>query len=328
MLEYQPITLGDIFRARKRIRPYIRRTSMMEDQQLSIVVESHVMLKLENQQVSGSFKPRGAANRLLTLSSEERERGVAAVSTGNHGKAVAAMARELGVPAVVCISEGVPEYKREAIRRQGAELVVYGATYDQAMERMLILGEERGLTIIRSFEDPLVTAGHATIGLELLEEMPDVDTVLIPLAAGGLLIGIAIAVKAANPQTRVYGVAMERGSLLAQSLIAGEIVDFVEQPTLADALMGGLGPRPEWIFNAVRNYCDGAFLISEDDIGQAMGYALANHHQVVEGAGAVGIAALLAHKVEDLGKHTAVIVTGGNVDFSTLLEVAQQYHSA
>jgi threonine dehydratase len=323
------INLSDIDRARQRIAPLVRRTYLIESPALTRASGANVLLKLENLQVTGSFKPRGVANRLLNLSAAERQRGVIAVSTGNHGRAVAYMARRLHMSSVVCISQNVQEYKRKAIEELGAEVVTGGETYDEAVGTMGVLAAERGHIAIRSFEETDITAGHGTIGLELLEDLPEVDTVLVPLASGGLLIGIATAVKAGNPHARIVGVAMEHGALLVQSLMAGKIVDFVEEPTLADALMGGLGAEPEAIFNIVRPFVDEAVTVNEKQIAEAITFALEEHHQVIEGAAAVGIAALLNGKVKCLGQQAAVVITGGNIDLPVLLNVVKNvshYH--
>lgn len=320
-MDYKPITLADIYEARRRIAPLIRRTYLINAPQLTKISGSNISLKLENLQVTGSFKPRGVANKLLSMGEEERRRGVVAVTTGNHGRAIAYIAQKLRVPATICISENVPDYKREAIRRYGARLVVGGKTYDQAVQTMKEISSKEGLTLIGSFEEPMITAGHGTIGIELLEDYPQVDTVLIPLAAGGLLIGISTALRASNPGVKMIGIAMDRGALLVNSLIAGKVVEFVEEPTLADALMGGLGPDAEAVFKIIQPYVDEAVTVSETEISSAMAYGMDQHHQIIEGAGAVGLAALLYGKVKQLGKHTAVIVTGGNVDLPVLSDI-------
>ena len=282
------------------------------------------MLKLENLQFTGSFKPRGVANKLLSLTNEQLKHGVIAVSSGNHGRAVAYMARRLGGKAIICLYEGVPENKIEAIRCFGAEIVMGGTTYDEAMDTMLQLKDTQDLPTAGSFDDPYLLAGHATIGLELLEEYPEVDTVLIPTALGVLPIGIAIALKSANPSTKIIAVSMERGAALIPSLRAGKLVDYVEESTLADALVGGLGPQPQHVLDTTERYIDDTILVSEDDIADAMLFALEKHHQVVEGAGAVGIAALLKKKAQALGSNVVVIVSGGNVDIPLLVDIVQQ----
>ena len=324
-----PITIQDVYAARKRIAPYITRTPLVEAPLLSeITGAKRMMLKLENLQRTGSFKPRGVANKLLSLSKEQLKRGVIAVSSGNHGRAIAYMANELGGKAVICLAEGVAKNKMQAISDLGAEIVIGGATYDEATHTMERLQKERGLSYCGSFDDPHLLAGHASVGIELLEDFPEVDTVLVPSAIGVLPIGIAIVLKRANPAVRIVAVSMERGAVLVPSLRAGKLVDYVEEPTLADALVGGLGPRPEHVIETVSRYIDDTILVSEDDIAAAMYFALDNLHQVIEGAGAVGIAALLRKKTEHLGRNIAVVVSGGNVDLPVLADIVERATSA
>jgi len=325
--------MGDIYLARQRIAPIARRTPLIYSDWLTERVGGcawggpsgrAVYLKLENVQETGSFKIRGAANKLLSLAPDARQRGVITVSSGNHGRALSYVARRLGIRAVVCLSEAVPEVKRAAIRRLGAEVIVHGLTYDEALEHAFRLQEEQGLVMIHPFDDPLVIAGQGTIGLELLEDLPDIDTVIVPLSGGGLLGGIGLALKAAHPSIRTIGVSMERGPAMVESLRAGQVVDVVEEPTIADALAGGIAPNV-YTFDLIQRYVDDTVLVSEKEIAGAMAFALEKHHLVVEGGGAVTIAALLSGKVERLGQRIAVIVSGGNVELSLLLEIAQDH---
>jgi len=319
-----PIDLRDIYGARRRIAALARRTPLVRSPALEARAGVPVYLKLECLQETGSFKLRGAANRLYSLTGPEKARGVIAVSSGNHGRAVAYVARELGIHALICVSSQVPPNKTEAIRSLGAELIVAGETYDQAELRSLELQEERGLLSISPFDDPLVIAGQGTIGLELLEDLPDLDTVVVPLSGGGLISGIALAVKAAHPAARVIGASMERGPGMYLSLRAGRPVAVVEEETLADALAGGIGIDNRYTFELVQRYVDDVVLVSEEEIARAMAWALEVHHLVVEGGGAVGIAALLHAKVPRLGQ-TAVVASGGNVAIPLLMRLVRQY---
>jgi threonine dehydratase len=316
------ITMRQVYLARKRIAPVARRTPLVHSSWLAERTSGSVYLKLENLQETGSFKIRGATNKMLILDPEARERGVVTVSSGNHGRAVSYVARRLGIHAVVLLSEAVPQGKREAIQRLGAEVIVHGKTYDEAADYAFRLQEERGLTMINPFDDPLVIAGQGTIGLELLEDLPEIDSVIVPLAGGGLLGGISLALKSAHAGIRTVGVSMERGPAMYESLRAGKVVDIVEEPTLADALAGGIGPNV-YTFGVIQKYVDDTVLVSEEEIAGAMAFALEKHRLVVEGGGAVGIAALLYGKVQDLGQHVAVVVSGGNVDLPLLLEIAK-----
>ena len=318
------VTMRDIYLARQRIASIAKRTPLIHSPWLTERVGDSVYLKLESLQETGSFKIRGASNKLLNLAQDARERGVITVSSGNHGRALSYVARQLGVRAVVCLSEAVPQGKREAIQRLGAETIVHGRTYDEAMEHASRLQEERGLVMIHPFDDPFVIAGQGTIGLELLEDLPEIDTVVVPLSGGGLLGGIGLALKSAHAEIRVIGVSMERGPAMVESLRAGKVVDIVEEPTIADALAGGISPNT-YTFNMIQKYVDDTILVSEEEIAGAMAFALEKHHLVVEGGGAVGIAALLYGKVECPGQHTAVVISGGNVDLPLLLKVARDH---
>jgi len=320
------ITMRDIYLARQKIAPIAKRTSLVHSPWLTERAGGEpagrtVYLKLECLQETGSFKIRGVANKLLNIAPDARGRGMITVSSGNHGKALSYVARRLGIRAVVCLSEAVPEVKREAIQRLGAEAIVRGQTYDEAMEHASRLQKERGLVMIHPFDDPFVIAGQGTIGLELLEDLPEIDTVIVPLSGGGLLGGIALALKTAHPGIRTIGVSMERGPAMVESLRAGKVVDVVEEPTIADALAGGIAPNV-YTFDLIQKYVDDTVLVSEEEIAGAMAFALEKHHLVVEGGGAVGIAALLSGKVERLGQHVAVVVSGGNVELPLLLKIA------
>ncbi len=313
------IRMHDIYLARQRIAPIARRTSLISSPSLTEHVGASVYLKLESLQETGSFKIRGAANKLLSLAADERARGVITVSSGNHGRAVAYVARQLGINAVVCLSERVPSNKVEAIKRFGAETVVCGKSYDEAEEHSFRLQKERDLTRIEPFDDPFVIAGQGTIGLELLEDLPEMDTVVVPLSGGGLISGIALALKSANPAIQVVGVSMERAPVMVHSLRAGAPVEMEEQETIADALAGGIGLDNRYTFRMVQEYVDEPILVSEEEIAEAMAFTLKKHHLVVEGGGAVGVAALLHRRVREVGRNVVVILSGSNVDLSLLL---------
>ena len=319
------VTIRDIHTAREQIAPLVGRTPLVSSLLLSEHVGASVYLKLESVQETGSFKIRGAANKMLNLTAEEKKRGVITVSTGNHGRAVSYVARELGIKAVICLSEAVPDNKVEALRRLGAELEIYGKTYDEAAERCDALEKERGLTMIHPFDDPFIIAGQGTIGLELLEDLPAIDTAVVPLSGGGLMSGIALALKSTNPAIRTIGVTMDRAPVMYHSLRAGKVIEMPEEETIADSLVGGIGPVNRYTFRMCQKYVDDAVLVSDEEIAQAMAFALKEHHLVVEGGGAVGIAALLHRRAKDLGKHIAIILSGSNVDIPLLLKIAH-YH--
>jgi threonine dehydratase len=224
---------------------------------------------------------------------------------------------------VICVSETVPDNKVNAIQDLGAEVLVTGKTYDDATEDALDVQRERGLTMIHPFDDPQVIAGQGTIGLEIMDQLPDVDTVVVPLSGGGLLGGIALALKSINPSIQTIGVSMDKGAAMIESLKAGRVVEIVEEASLADALIGGLGPDNSYTLKINQKFVDHTLLVSEQEIAMGMTFALENEHLVVEGGGAVGIAALLAGKVANLGNKAILVISGSNVSLSTLLECAQ-----
>lgn len=321
MEQSSEITLQDLYDAQERIEGFAARTPLIGSKPFG---DANLFLKLENLQRTGSFKLRGATNKILSLSDEQRKRGIVTVSSGNHGRAVSYVAARLGIRAIVCASGFVPEHKIDVIRMLGAEVVIGGRDYDEADAHARKLVRKEGMTWIDPFDDPLVIAGQGTIGLEILEEMPEIDTVIVPASGGGLISGVALAMKLTNPETEVIGVTMERGPAMYLSLKAGELVPVVEQETLADALMGGLGDENHYTFRICQEYVDEIVLVSEAAIAEAMAYAFNEQRVVVEGGGAVGIAAVLEEKIELRG-NTVVVISGGNVDPQVLLKVVQDY---
>ena len=321
---HDQLTLRDIYLASRAIDGIITRTPLVESQPLADRTGGSVFLKLENLQPTGSFKIRGAANKLLSLRPEQRARGVITVSTGNHGRAVSYVSHRLGVQAMVCMSTRVPTGKVEAIRQLGAEVVVHGDSYDEAEARSRELEKELGLARIEPFDDPLIIAGQGTIGLELLEDLPEIDTAIVPLSGGGLMSGIALALKSASEKIRIIGVSMDRAPVMYHSLRAGSPIEMEEEETIADGLAGGIGLDNRYTFPMVQQYMDESVLVTEEEISSAMAFALAQHHLVIEGAGAVGIAALLNDRAAQLGRQVAVVVSGGNVDLELLLNVASE----
>lgn len=320
-----PITLGDVYAARGRIAASVRRTPLVHSSWLSQFAGASIHLKLESLQDTGSFKVRGAANKILGLTEGQRTRGVVTVSTGNHGRAVAHIAWRAGVKATVCVSNLVPENKRAAIRATGAELVVQGRSQDEAAEVAFELVETQGMTMVNPFDDPFVIAGQGTIGLELLEDLPELSTVLVPVSGGGLIGGIALALKAARPGCRVVGVSMEQGAAMYQSLKAGRPVQIPDVDSLADSLQGGIFLDNAYTFRLVRELVDDLVLVSEDDIAAAMAYAFDREHLVIEGGGAVGIAAVLTDKIGKLGGPSAIVLTGTNVASGRVVEIVNDH---
>lgn len=278
-------------------------------------------LKLENLQVTGSFKVRGAANRVAALSDSERRRGVVTCSSGNHGRAVAYVAQLMGVRATVCVPEWVDPTKLQAIREHGAETVLAGSSYDEAEQRSLEIMWERGLTYVHPFDDPYVIAGQGTIGLELLEQIPELDAVVVPLSGGGLIGGIAIAVKSIRPELMVIGVSAERARVMLASIELGRPVTLPEEETVASALSGGIGLDNRHTFGLVRDYVDEHVVVNEREILDAIGFAARELKLIVEGGGAVGIAALLSGKLPPSNGPTALVISGGNIDSGTFARI-------
>ncbi len=307
------ISLTDVYQAWARIASYTKRTPLINSPSLCSITKANILLKLENDQVTGAFKIRGATNKLLSLSDEECDRGVITVSSGNHGRAVAYIAGKLGIKATICVPTPVPENKLTAIRNLGAELVVEGENADEAMQFADRLQAERGMTMVHPFDDPAIIAGQGTIGLELLEDFPEIDTAIVPLSGGGLMSGIAFTLKAKNPSIQVVGVSMDRGPAMVESIKAGKLVEIIETPTLADALAGGLNKDNKYTFPMVREYVDEYVLVSEEEIKKGILFCIHEHQMIVEGGGVVGVSALLSEKVEKLGENVVVVISGGNL---------------
>lgn len=324
MQNFQPIRLKDIYRARKRIAELAQRTPLIHSSALSERLGSAVYLKLENLQPTGSFKIRGAANAILALGPTEKSRGIIAFSTGNHGRAVAYVAGRLGIQAVICLSQRVPAYRVNAMQKLGAEVIQRGNSQDEAYGYALEIQEKRGLTMISPFDDPLVIAGQGTIALEIIEDLPDVTTVIVPVSGGGLISGIALALKSISPDVAVNGVSMDCAPAMYHSLKAGKPVEIEEKDSLADALLGGIGLDNRYTFAMVRDCVDRIHLVSEGEIAEAMFFCLTQQRLVIEGAGAVGVSAVLTDKIQDPGSATVIVLSGGNADVAALLQIANR----
>ncbi|WP_163183209.1 MULTISPECIES: hydroxyectoine utilization dehydratase EutB [Neobacillus] len=324
-LQKKKVTIRDVWDARKRINSIVNRTPVLYSSILSEKLGRNVYLKLENIHEIGAFKVRGAANKILSLSDEEKRLGVATFSTGNHGMAVAYVAQKLGIEAVVCISNRVPKAKVDSLKRLGAKIEIVGESQDEAGIRCYELEKERGLTVIQPFDDPYVIAGQGTIGLELLEDLPQLTDVIVPLSGGGLLSGIGLALKSNDQAIRVTGVSMENSAVMYESLKAGKPVEMEESETLADSLLGGIGLDNQYTFQMVQKYMDECLLIPEEEIGYSMAFMMDKHRIIMEGAAATGIAAVLGKKIPHQDGDVAVIISGQNVDLSVLSNLIQKY---
>ncbi|MDD9982949.1 MAG: hydroxyectoine utilization dehydratase EutB [Gammaproteobacteria bacterium] len=320
----QRITLRDLYLARARIAPWIRRTPLVASPSLSALGLARVFLKLETAQDTGAFKLRGATNFIRASVSTVRAPGVVTVSTGNHGRAVAHAARCVGARAIVCMSKLVPGYKRAAIEALGAEIRIVGQSQDEAeVEAQRLVAEEK-FTLIHPFDDPLVIAGQGTVGIEILEDQPEIDTVIVGLSGGGLISGIALAVKAANPHARVVGVTMDRGAAMYESVQAGHPVEVEEKPSLADSLGGGIGLDNRFTFDLTRALVDDYVLVTESEIARAMRHLYWNERVIAEGGGAVSVAAVLAEKIPDLSGNVVCVVSGGNIDMTAFTRIVTE----
>lgn len=319
--------LHDVYTARSRIAPYAVHTpcipspSLLEGKGLA-----SFYLKLESLQNTGAFKVRGAANKIIGLGEEARKRGVITFSTGNHGKAVSYVAGKSGVKATVCLSEHVPAYRAELIRSLGAEVHVEGHSQDEAEAAYERIMKERGMIPVVPFDDPAIIAGQGTVALEMIEQYPEIDCMLIPLSGGGLLAGMAMTAKSINPELRIIAVSIERSPAMLESLKAGKPVQVEEKDTLADSLLGGIGFENRYTMPLVEKYVDEHVLVDEEDIEAGIYYALKEHSLVIEGASAVGIGALVSGKIDCRGMHVATVLSGSSVDLSRYLEVVRRKH--
>jgi threonine dehydratase len=300
-------------------RGVIEDTPTLRAEALGEQVNAEVFLKLENLQRTGAFKVRGAWNRIQALSEAEREAGVVAASAGNHAQGVALAAREQDVRAVICMPEDAPISKVQATRDMGAEVVLEGADYNEAYDRAREIEDDRGLAFVHPYDDPRVVAGQGTIGLELVETLDDLDTVLVCVGGGGLLAGVATAVKARSPGTRVIGVEPEGACALERSLEAGERVTLDRVDTIAD----GLATRScgEIAFEVAREHVDRVVTVDDDAIARAILHLLETEKTVAEGAGAAGPAALLEGAVDVEGERVAGLLSGGNIDVTLLSSI-------
>ncbi|MGM8211463.1 hydroxyectoine utilization dehydratase EutB [Virgibacillus sp. W0430] len=319
--ENHRVTMQDVWEAKGRIKSIVNKTPLIQSPLLSEKMNASIYLKLENMHEIGAFKVRGAANKMMTLSNEEKAHGVTTFSTGNHGLAVAYVAKQLGIRAVICISNRVPNAKVHAIQRLDAEVVKVGDSQDDAEKHCHKLEKTEKLTVIKPFDDPDIIAGQGTIGIELIEDIPAIDAAIIPLSGGGLFAGIGRALKAYNPKIRLIGVSMEESAVMAESLKAGKPITMPESDTLADSLLGGIGLQNAYTFPMVQELIDDMIYVTEEEIAAGMSFILDQHRLVVEGAAATGVAAMLSNKCNFQGKHIVTIVTGNNVNTSVVSDI-------
>lgn len=311
------LTLDCIYRASFALKDVIRRTDLIYAPQIN--PESQVYLKPENLQYTGSFKLRGACYKISRLTDEEKERGVIACSAGNHAQGVALGATKHGIKSLICLPAGAPISKVEATKRYGAEVCLVPGVYDDAYRRALELKEEKGYTFIHPFDDEYVIAGQGTIGLELLDQLPDIEAVIVPIGGGGLISGVAYALKSLEPSVKVYGVQAEGAASMQRSIARGYRECLSTVSTVADGI--AVKEPGEHTFDLCSKYVDDIVTVTEDEICAAILALMEQQKLIAEGAGAVAVAAAMFNKVPIAGKKVACIVSGGNIDVTILNRV-------
>lgn len=317
------VSTKDIVQARERIGQLVAKTPCSPSAFFDEVTGAKTFLKFENLQMTGSFKERGAANKLLSLTPEERARGAITASAGNHAQGVAYHAARLGIPATIVMPRHTPLIKVSRTRELGARVVLAGSNFDEAYAEACRIQEEEGQTFVHPFDDSAVIAGQGTIGLELLEQVPGLEAVIVPIGGGGLISGVAVALKEANPRIRVVGVQVASFASMKASVQAGETVTVDGGRTIADGIAV---KRPgELTLRHVERFVDEIVTVNEEEIANAILLLLEKEKTVAEGAGAAALAALLHGRVDGLaGKKTAVILSGGNIDVTLLSRIIER----
>jgi len=311
------ISILDIQQARQRIAPYVVHTDLTA---MALPGGGELTIKMENLQATGAFKVRGAANCLLQLSEEQKKAGVLAASAGNHAQGVARSAREMGLSCTIVMPQGAPISKILATEQYGAKVVLHGAVYDDAYAHALMLSKETGATFIHPFNDEKVIAGQGTIGLEILEDMPNVGQVLVPVGGGGLAAGVALAIKSLRPDVKVYGVEPVGAASMKASLQADRVVTLASAVTIADGI--AVKTPGDLTFALCNQYLDGVITVEEDDIAKAILHLLEKAKIVSEGAGAAPVAAMMAGKLPLMDdRPTVAVLSGGNIDVTMVSRI-------
>jgi threonine dehydratase len=308
--------LQDIIQVQQRIAGLIKKTELRESSYFSNLIQGKVFLKLENLQITNSFKIRGAINKLNQVSKKQKD--IITASSGNHGQAIARASKELGLSAKIIVPEGTPEKKKCLIRKYGAELIIYGKTVDEAENYGRMIAGRDGKLYISPYNDPDIIAGQGTIGLELMEQCATMQSVLVPIGGGGLISGVAIAIKQNSPDIKVIGIQAQNDAAMYHSQKAGKILSPAQYPnssTIADGLAGGIEEK-SITFLFVQKYVDQILLVKEESVKKAINLLWKKENLMVEGAGAVGIAAILENKNDFLKQKIAVILSGGNMDIN------------
>lgn len=313
------MTLDKIYHAAYVLKEVARTTDMIAAPDLCPSAGGNIWLKTENLQVTGSFKLRGAYYKISQLSDEEKKRGVIACSAGNHAQGVALAAAKNNISAIICIPDSAPISKIEATKSYGAEVVLVPGTYDDAYARALELQAEQERTLIHPFDDENVIAGQGTIGLEILDQMPDVEAVVVPVGGGGLISGVAFAIKSLRPSCKVYGVEAANAASMLRSIQKGKLITLDSVATFADGI--AVKHPGDLTFELVRRYVDGVVDVTDDETASAILALMERQKMVTEGAGAVGVAAVMHDKIDLKGKKTVCLLSGGNIDVNILSRV-------
>ncbi len=316
-MQKEILSLSEVYRAAHVLKSVVKHTELIAAPKIN--PESDVYLKPECLQHTGSFKLRGAYYKISQLSDEEKAHGVIACSAGNHAQGVALGARANGIKSIICLPEGAPISKVEATRKLGAEVCLVPGVYDDAYKKAIEMRDEHGYTFVHPFNDPLVIAGQGTIGLEILDEMPDVDVVIVPVGGGGLISGVAYAIKSIRPDVKIYGVQAAGAASMVESLVNNEIKCLSNVSTVADGI--AVKEPGENTFELCREYVDGIVTVSDDETSAAILAMMEQQKLVAEGAGAVAVAAAMFNKVPIKGKKTVCLVSGGNIDVTILSRV-------
>jgi threonine dehydratase len=317
------VTLKDVQAARERVRDALYLSPCARTETLSRVSRTQAFLKLDNLQMTGAYKERGALNKILTLGEAERARGLIAASAGNHAQAVAYHAGRLGLAATIVMPETTPIMKVANTRGHGARVVLFGANYDEAHAEARRMEREEGLTFVHPFDDEVIIAGQGTLGLEVVEQVAGLDAVLVPVGGGGLISGVAVAVKALAPKVKVIGVEADAIPCMQAAVEAGELVTLDAASTLADGI--AVRRAGEITFEHVQSLVDDVVTVTEEEIASAILYLLEKEKTVAEGAGAVGVAALMHHKLPRLeGKRVCSVISGGNIDVNVVARVIER----
>lgn len=311
------LTLDKIYHASYILKDVVKKTDLIKAP--SINNDCDVYLKPECLQNTGSFKLRGSGYMISQLTDEEKKRGVIACSAGNHAQGVALAAKKYGIPALICLPDGAPISKVEATKSYGAEVCMVKGVYDDAYKKAIELRDEKGYTFVHPFDDENVIAGQGTIGIEILEELPDADAVVVPIGGGGLISGVALAIKKLRPECKVYGVQAAGAPSMYNSVKSGEIQRLDSVSTIADGI--AVKEPGENTFKYVSEYVDDIVTVTEDEISSAILHMIEKYKTVAEGAGAVSVAAVMFDKLPVKGKKVVCVVSGGNIDVTILSRV-------